>query len=70
LVNKSGTFDGSEEQKLATYFELKPPDLNSVPGIIQCFAIFRTYKDKILVFLKVPSASTGIFLCIVNMEIY
>jgi hypothetical protein len=58
------------EQKLATYFKLKSPDSNSVPGVTQSFAAFRTYKDKIPVFLRVPSASTGIFLRIVDTEIY
>jgi hypothetical protein len=32
------------EQKLATYFKLKSPDSNSVPGVTQSFAAFRTYK--------------------------
>jgi hypothetical protein len=32
-------------QKLATYFKLKSPDSNSVPGVTQLFAAFRTYKS-------------------------
>jgi hypothetical protein len=75
LASKPGTSDGSENQliaweKLATYFKLKSPDSNSVPGVTQSFAAFRTFKDRIPVFLRVPSASTGIFLCIVDTEIY
>jgi hypothetical protein len=55
---------------LVTYFKLKPLDLNPIPVVTQSFAAFRTYKDRIPVILRVPSASTGIFLHIVDMEIY
>jgi hypothetical protein len=58
------------EQKLATYFRLKPLDLSLVPGLTQYFAAFRTYKERVPVILRVPSASTGIFLRIVDMEKY
>jgi hypothetical protein len=59
-----------QEQKLATYFRLKPLDFSLVPGLTQSFAAFRTYKERILVILRVPSASTGIFLRIVETEVY
>jgi hypothetical protein len=58
------------EQKLATYFRLKPLDLSLVPGLTQSFAAFRTYKERIPVILRVPSTSTGIFLRIVDTENY
>jgi hypothetical protein len=35
--------------------------MNPVPSVTQPFAAFRTYKDMIPVFLRVPSASSGIF---------
>jgi hypothetical protein len=44
--------------------------LNPVPDVTQSFAAFRTYKDMIPVVLRISSASTGIFLHIVDTEIY
>jgi hypothetical protein len=32
-------------QILATYFKLKSLDPNSVPGVTQVFAAFRTYRS-------------------------
>jgi hypothetical protein len=58
------------EQKLATYFRLKPLELSLVPGLTQSFAAFRTYKERIPVILRVPSAPTGIFFRIVDTENY
>jgi hypothetical protein len=58
------------EQTLATYFKLKPLDLNLVPGLTQSFVAFRTYKEKIPVIPRVPSVSTEIFLRIMDTEIY
>jgi hypothetical protein len=75
LVNKSGTSDGSGDQLTAWVetcylLQTQAPDLNPVPGVTQSFAVFRAYKDRIPVFLRIPSASTEIFLRIVDMEIY
>jgi hypothetical protein len=55
---------------MATYFKIKPLDLSPVPSLTQSFAAFRTYKERISVILRVPSASTKIFLRIVDTEIY
>jgi hypothetical protein len=52
----------------STYFKLKPLDLSLVPGLTQYFAAFRTYKERIPVILREPSASTRIFLRIIDME--
>jgi hypothetical protein len=45
-------------------------DLSLVPGLTQSFAAFRTYKERVPVILRVPSASTGIFLRVVDTENY
>jgi hypothetical protein len=60
LVNKPGASDGSEDQLTAGaetcyLIRTQSPDLNPVPGVTQSFAAFRTYKDRIPVFLRVPS---------------
>jgi hypothetical protein len=75
LVNKPDISDGSGDQLTAgvdtcDLLKLKPLDLSLVPGLTQSFAAFRTYKERISVILRVPSASTGIFLRIVDTEIY
>jgi hypothetical protein len=57
-------------QTFVTYFKLKPLDLNPVPGVTQSFAAFRTYNDRIPVILRVSNVSTGIFLRIVDTEMY
>jgi hypothetical protein len=44
--------------------------LSLVPGLTQSFAAFRIYKERIPVILRVHSASTGIFLRIVDTENY
>jgi hypothetical protein len=39
-------------------------------GQTHSFAAFRTYKELVLVVLRVPSASTRIFLRVVDMDTY
>jgi hypothetical protein len=45
-------------------------DLSLGPGLTHSFAAFRTYKERFPVVLRVPSASTRIFLRVVDTESY
>jgi hypothetical protein len=66
----TGRTSTRHQQTLVTYFKLKPLDLNLVHDVTQSFATFRTYKDRIPVVLRVPSASIMIFLRIMDTVIY
>jgi hypothetical protein len=66
LVNKSGTSDGSGNQLIAWantryLLQTRVPDSNLVPGVIQLVPHLGLTEAWILVFLRVPNASTGIF---------
>jgi hypothetical protein len=76
LMNKPDNSDGSRGQLTAgtdTYHLLQIQSSWTwirETGQIHSFAAFKTYKKWILVVLRVPSASTRIFLCVVDTDTY
>jgi hypothetical protein len=76
LMNKPDNSDGSRGQLTAGtdtchLLQIQPPwTWIRETGQTHSFAAFRTYKEWVPVVLRVPSASTRIFLRVVDTDIY
>jgi hypothetical protein len=76
LMNKPDNSDGSRGQLTARTNTCHLLQIQSPwtwireTGQIHSFSVFRTYKEWIPVLLRVSSASTRIFLCVVDTDIY